>query len=93
MSITINNNGGTVNIVYINESVSDARNKLLDKLYYARNKDTMGGYKAWLNLLDMYHSNDFQGMKEFISSCTGRGGKTRSECLEHINTIMKGGVN
>ena len=89
-NITINNYG-TINIC--DDTVSNARNQLLTKLYWARNKDTMGGYKAWLNLLEMYYLGNFDGMREFISSCTGKGGKTRNECLNYIDIIMKGSNN
>ena len=87
-NITINNQG-TVNI-YAEDLVSKAKDLLLTKLYYARNKETMGGYEAWLELLDMYYAEDFEGMQEFIKSCKGKGGKTRNECLRHLNIIIGG---
>lgn len=90
-NITINNHG-TVNI-YAEDLVGSAKDQLLTKLYYARNKETMGGYEAWLRLLDMYYAEDFKGMKEFIESCKGRGGKTRNECLRHLNIIIGGNEN
>ena len=90
-NITINNHG-TINI-YAEDTVSNARNQLLTKLYYARLKDTMGGYDAWLELLSMYYNDDFKGMQEFIKSCNGRGGRTRNECLHYIEIIMKGNEN
>jgi hypothetical protein len=86
-NITINNHG-TINI-YAEDLVNKAKDKLLEKLYYARNKETMGGYKAWLKLLDMYYAQDFKEMQEFIKSCHGKGGKTRNECLRYIDIIIK----
>lgn len=85
-NITIHNS--TVYISNHEGVVSEARDKLLTKLYYARNKETMGGYNAWLELLSMYYMNNYQGMKEFIGSCRGKGGKTRNECIYLINVIM-----
>jgi len=87
-NITINNS-----TVYINineDTVSNAKSQLLEKLYYARNKDTMGGYEAWLQLLDWYYMGAYNKMIEHIKSCKGKGGATRAECLRYINTIMKG---
>lgn len=87
-NITINNS-----TVYINigeDAISDARDMLLTKLYYARHKETMGGYVAWERLLHMYYMGNYQGMKEFIKSCKGKGGKTRNECLYYLDLIMKG---
>ena len=92
-NITINNHG-TVNIYNVNDTtVSEAKDKLLSKMYYARHKNTMGGYEAWLDLLDMYYKHDWQCMLDHINSCHGKGGKTRNECIRHIETIMVGGDN
>lgn len=89
-NIIIHNHGnGTVNIYNVNSTtVSEAKDKLLTKLYWARHKETMGGYNAWLNLLDMYYAADWQGMINHIKSCRGRGGKTRNECIQYLNTII-----
>ena len=88
------NNYGTINIYNVNEAtVSNAKDNLLTKLYYARNKSTMGGYNAWLELLNMYYAADWQGMYDYISSCHGKGGKTRNECLNNLEIIMKEGTN
>ena len=87
-NITINNHG-TVNI-YAEDLVNKAKDLLLTKLYYARHKETMGGYEAWHELLDMYYCADFEGMKEFIESCKGHGGKTRNECIRCLNIIIGG---
>ena len=89
-NFTINNS--TVYININDNIVSDAKDKLLTKLYYARNKSTIGGHAAWENLLHMYYMGNYQGMKNFISSCRGKGGKTRNECVELINIII-GGIN
>lgn len=87
-NFTINNSTVYINI---NEGiVSDAKDKLLAKLYYARNKATMGGHKAWEQLLHMYYMGNYQGMKELIKSCKGKGGRTRNECIHYIEIIMKG---
>ena len=88
-NITINNYG-TINIC--DDSVSKAKDRLLERLYYARNKETMGGYKAWHELLDMYYIGDYVGMQEFIKSCKGKGGYTRHKCIEDLETIINGGI-
>ena len=92
MADIIIHNHGTVNIYNVNDTtVSEAKDKLLTKLYWARNKQTMGGYDAWLQLLDMYYAFDWQGMYNHIQSYKGKGkgGRTRNECLELLKTIMK----
>ena len=86
----ININNSTVYININDTSVSDAKDKLLTKLYYARHKPTMGGYDAWHRLLHMYYMGDYQGMIDFIKTCHGKGGKTRNECINLINIIMGG---
>ena len=86
--IKISNSTVTINIC--DDSIDKAKDRLLEKLYYARNKETMGGYKAWHELLDMYYCGNYAGMQEFIKSCKGRGGRTRNECIYYINIIMKG---
>jgi hypothetical protein len=92
-NITINNYG-TVNIYNVNDTtIAEAKDELLTKMYWARNKNTMGGYDAWLDLLDMYYSADWQGMYNYIKSCNGKGGKTRRECLNKLEIIMKEGTN
>lgn len=90
MNITINNNGtGTINIYNVNDTtVANAKDTLLTKMYWARNKNTMGGYQAWLDLLDMYYAADWQGMYDHIKACTGKGGATRNACLNALTTIM-----
>lgn len=89
-NITINNNG-TVNIYNVNDtSVSEEKDKLLTKLYWARHKSTMGGYSAWLELLDMYYANEWKQMYGYIKAFRGKGGKTRNECLKSLEIIMRG---
>ena len=87
MNITINNHG-TVNI-YNSNPTESARDTLLTKLYYARNKPTMGGYEAWQKLLEMYYCAEWDEMINFISSCKGAGGRTRNECIKAIKTIKE----
>ena len=87
-NFTINNSTVYININEV--IVDDAKDKLLTKLYYARHKETMGGYVAWHELLHMYYMGNYQGMKEFITSCRGKGGRTRNECIRYINIIMGG---
>lgn len=92
MANIIINNYGTLNVYEstTKAEVSEAKDKLLNKMYYARNKETLGGKEGWHKLLDMYYSGDYEGMCEFINSCKGYGGKTRKACLEHLSTIMDG---
>ena len=89
-NITINNS--TVYININDDTISNAKDQLLTKLYYARNKDTLGGYQAWHNLLDMYYMGNYEGMRDFIRNCKGKGGKTRNECVHYLNIIIKGGI-
>jgi hypothetical protein len=86
----INISNSTVQITITEDTVSKEKDKLLRKLYFARNKSTMGGYAAWQELLHMYYMGNYQGMKEFINSCRGKGGKTRNECIKSLDIIMGG---
>lgn len=89
MSIIIINHG-TINIDGKNhETVEQAKDELLTKLYHARHKSTFGGYDAWLELLRMYYAFEYQAMYAYIESCAGTGGKTRSECLANLKIIME----
>ena len=90
-NITINNHG-TVNIYEgVDQcAVSEAKDNLLHKMYFARYKQTLGGYEGWLKLLDMYYCEQYEEMCKHIQSCNGKGGKTRNECLKCLETIMKG---
>ena len=80
MNITINNYGGNITINEVPKKNFDPRSTLLSRMYYARNKQTLGGYDAWLKLLEMI---------EHISSCKGRG-NTKSVCLKCLNMIKAG---
>jgi hypothetical protein len=90
-NITINNHG-TVNIYESADPciVEKAKDTLLSKLYFARYKQTLGGYEGWLKLLEMYHWGEYKQMHKFIKSCNGKGGKTRKDCLDCLEIIMKG---
>ena len=83
----------TNSTVYISESnpVEEARDQLLTIMYYARNKETLGGYDAWLELLDFYYSGDFEAMRHHITNLSGKGGATRNKCLHLIDIITNGG--
>ena len=94
MANIVINNFGIVNVYNVNDTtVAEAKDALLNKLYWARNKPTMGGYEAWLNMLDMYYAGEWQEMYDLIKACKGKGGKTRHDCLALIETIMEGGEN
>lgn len=92
-NITINNHG-TVNIYegVDHNAISEARDELLNKMYFSRYKQTLGGYEGWLALLDMYYSEQFEEMHKYIKSCQGKGGKTRHDCLKCLDIIIKGGT-
>lgn len=75
------------------ESVAQAKDELLTKLYHARHKSTFGGYDAWQTLLSMYYAFEYQAMYAYIANCQGMGGKTRNECLEALKIIMEGNTN
>lgn len=83
-NITINNS--TVNF-YDRDIVAEARDELLRRLFYARHKDTIGGYDNWLKLLNYYYRGEFEEMAENIKSIKGMGSATRKICLRLINTI------
>lgn len=89
-SITITNS--TVNF-YEHDIVAEARDELLRRLFYARHKDTIGGYDNWLKLLDYYYCGEFEEMIENIGSIKGTGGATRKACLRLINTIVDANVD
>lgn len=84
-------NNSTVSINISEDTVSKAKDSLLKRLYYARNKDTMGNYQKWLELLDMYYRGDYESMYNFIESCKGEGGATRKACLKYLENIINGG--
>ena len=88
MDIAIHNSTVTIVNDY-NNDVSVARDNLLTFLYYARHKSTMGGYLAWLSLLDMYYCGNYRGMYDHIQSCKGSGGATRNKCLRCLQIIME----
>lgn len=83
-NITITNS--TVNF-YDRDQIAEARDELLRRLFYARHKDTIGGYDNWLALLDHYYCEEFEDMIENIKSIKGMGGATRNVCLRLINII------
>ena len=89
MNITMNN--CTVSIYEAEDKVEKAKSELLNRLYYDREKDTMGGRDGWLELLDMYFMRQYEEMVEKIQSYTGRGQATRNACLKYLNTIIKEG--
>ena len=85
-NITITNS--TVNF-YDRDQIAEARDELLRRLFYARHKDTIGGYDNWLTLLDHYYCEEFEEMIENIRSIKGMGGATRNACIRLIKTIAK----
>ena len=62
-NITINNS--TVNF-YDRDLVAEARDELLRRLFYARHKDTIGGYDNWLTLLDHYYCEESRQVMRVI---------------------------
>lgn len=89
MNITMNN--CTVSIYEAEDKVEKAKSELLNRLYYAREKDTMGGREGWLELLDMYFMYRYEDMVERIKSFAGKGQATRNACLRCLNTIIEEG--
>ena len=71
-------------------SVDKAKDELLTKMYYARNKQTLGGYNAWLNLLEMYYCEEYIDMLKYIAFCKGKGGSTRRRCKNLVKRIIIG---
>ena len=70
--------------------ISKAKDDLLNKMYYARFKKTLGGYEMWGQLIRWYASFNYQEMYDYIKSLSGAGGKTRNECLKCLDIIMEG---
>lgn len=89
MNIKIEN--CTVSIYEVENEVEKAKSDLLNKIFYAREKDTMGGREGWLKLLDMYFMKDYEGMVKKIEGYSGRGQATRNACLKYLKTIIKEG--
>ena len=89
MNITMKN--CTVSIYEAENKVEKAKSELLNRLYYAREKDTMGGYQGWLELLDMYFMREYEAMVERIQSYAGYGQATRNACLKYLRTIIEEG--
>ena len=81
----------TVSIYEAEDKVEKAKSELLNRLYYAREKDIMGGREGWLELLDMYFMYRYEDMVERIKSFTGKGQATRNACLRCLNTIIEEG--
>ena len=88
MDKNINITNSTVNF-YDRDQIAEARDELLRRLFYARHKDTIGGYDNWLTLLDHYYCEEFEEMIENIKSIKGMGGATRNACIRLIKTIAK----
>ena len=88
MDKNINITNSTVNF-YDRDLAAEARDELLRRLFYARHKDTIGGYDNWLTLLDHYYCEEFEEMIENIKSIKGMGGATRNTCIRLIKIIAK----
>lgn len=91
MKIEITNNG-TINMVNIEDAsieIEKAKDELLKRMFFARKNPTTGGYQTWIELLDMYYSEEYDEMISKISSYSGYGGTTRKKCIELLNIIKK----
>lgn len=84
---TVNITNSTVNF-YERDAVAEAKDELLRRLFYARKKDTMGGYDNWINLLDLYYSGEYEEMIENISTYSGHGGATRKAVIKLLKIIL-----
>lgn len=84
-NVTIN---GNVIVANNHDNVSKARDTLLTRMYYAREKPTLGGYSTWKWLLDRYYCGEYYEMYDYISHCPKSA--TRSICLKALSTIMGG---
>ena len=89
-NITINNYG-TINFYEEREPVERAKDKLINRMYYARlSENVIGGHAGWEHLCKLYDENKYKEMKAFISQCKGRCGTRRKEMLECLDIIIKG---
>jgi hypothetical protein len=90
-NITINNYG-TINFYSQDEAIEKAKDKLINRMYYARlSENVIGGRNGWKHLCELYDDKKYEEMKEFISQCTGNCGTRRKEMLECLDIIIKGG--
>lgn len=89
--MTISMNNCQVTIYETQNRIEKAKSDLLTKLYYAREKDTMGGREVWLELLDMYYMQKYDEMKETIEAFEGSGQATRNACIRCLDTIIMEG--
>ena len=91
-NITINNYG-TIHLYSQEEEVERAKDRLINKMYYARLSDNViGGYEGWKQLCEMYDLDNYEGMREFITNCKGRCGTRRKEMLECLDIIIRGNI-
>lgn len=89
MNAKISITNSTVTIREYDNHAESARDELLRRLFYARNKATIGGVSNWEKLLNHYYSGEYEEMIENISSFSGPGGATRNACIRLIKTIAK----
>ena len=90
-NITINNYG-TINFYDEIDAVERAKDKLINRMYYARlSENVIGGHPGWEHLCNLYDDKKYGEMKQFISQCKGRCGNRRKEMLECLDIIIKGG--
>lgn len=72
------------------DEVEQARDELRRRLFYARHKETLGGYEGWRTICAMLDGFEYAEALEHISSLTGKGQATRNACIEELKTILRG---
>ena len=72
------------------DEVEQARDELRRRMFYARHKDTLGGYEGWRELCAMLDGFEYAEALQRISSMTGRGQATRNACIGDLKTILRG---
>jgi len=80
----------TITVEITPELVDHAHDDLLRRMFYARNKDTLGGYEAWVELCRMYGGLEYAAMLEYLQSLHGYGQATRNTLIRALETIIKG---
>ena len=80
----------TITIEITPEEVSHAHDDLMRRMFYARNKDTLGGYSAWVELCRMYGGLEYEAMLQYLRSLHGYGQPTRNTLIKSLETIIKG---
>lgn len=79
-----------ITITITPDEVERARDELRRRMFYARHKDTLGGYEGWRELCTMLDGFEYAAALERLSAITGYGQATRNACIKDLKTILRG---